>query len=281
LIIEINIKNWEKFNPRKDVKSTSWFRFENNFFDDPDFYCLKNDQKLIWIYLLSISSKEYCSAIKINSIQMQEILKIPENFIFETLTKLEKEIQCITTNMIESDRIRSNPIESEPYETKRNVTEHNVTERNTVALDIKKQIALPKGKSQEKNKCNSSETWEYFTNAFFQRYKTMPVRNLTVNSQMLNFVKRVGIKDAPLIAEFYVTHNNFYYIKNCHKVGLLLNDAEKLATEWKTGNTMTDQRARQIDQTQTNFEAIDKGFAAADEIIKKRKEKINGSIDSF
>lgn len=53
----IKIINWEKYNPRKDIKSTSWFRLQNDFWTDPMLTKLKPDQKLVWIVLLSLASR--------------------------------------------------------------------------------------------------------------------------------------------------------------------------------------------------------------------------------
>lgn len=94
--------------------------------------------------------------------------------------------------------------------------------------------------------------WNSYSNAYFSRYGTEPVRNGVVNSQLTNFLKRVGQSEAPDIASFYLTHNANFYVQKMHPVGLLLMDAEKLRTEWATGTQVTSHGAKALDRTQAN-----------------------------
>lgn len=55
--IRIRINNWEKYNGRLDVKRASWFRFQNNFFDDNKINNLEIEEKFIFIWLLCEASK--------------------------------------------------------------------------------------------------------------------------------------------------------------------------------------------------------------------------------
>lgn len=52
------IINWKKYNPRKDVEKPSWLRLENSILSNPDFALLSKDEKLLWIILLMIASRE-------------------------------------------------------------------------------------------------------------------------------------------------------------------------------------------------------------------------------
>ena len=61
----VTILNWEKFNPRNDIKFHSWFRLQNTIFEDPDFFSLSHAEKLFWLYLLCSASKKRSAEIKI------------------------------------------------------------------------------------------------------------------------------------------------------------------------------------------------------------------------
>jgi hypothetical protein len=100
------------------------------------------------------------------------------------------------------------------------------------------------------------ETWKFYTDAFFNRYGTEPVRNSKVNSQVKQFVKRIGYSESPLVAASFVSNNTQYYVSRGHSVDCLLADAEKIRTEWATGNVMTNTRANQIDKSQANKSAV-------------------------
>ena len=99
---------------------------------------------------------------------------------------------------------------------------------------------------------DSAETWAAYAEGYRQRYGTDPVRNAMVNGQLAQFVKRVGAVEAPDIARFYVGLSTAWYVTKGHPVGLLLNDAEKLRTEWATGKTINGTAARRQEATAAN-----------------------------
>lgn len=107
-------------------------------------------------------------------------------------------------------------------------------------------------KNSNKDLSPSHETWAAYSNAYFSRYGTEPVRNATVNAQISSFIKRIGFDESPHVASFFVHHNNQFYVQKMHTVGLLLADAEKLRTEWATKKTVTNTQARQADKKQSN-----------------------------
>ncbi len=75
--MKIEIVNWQKFNnPRKDVKSTSWFRFQNDYFTDPDFCDLPHDQKWVFPYLCSIGSARMSAVFDVSESMACKILNI-------------------------------------------------------------------------------------------------------------------------------------------------------------------------------------------------------------
>lgn len=91
--------------------------------------------------------------------------------------------------------------------------------------------------------------WDAYAEAYQARYGVQPVRNAKVNSQLRQLVDRIGA-DAPAVAAFFVTHNGSWYVSKAHSVGSLLNDAEKLRTEWATQRKVTQTEARQADAKQ-------------------------------
>lgn len=64
--INIEILNWEQYNPRGDSKKPSWFRMQNNFFFSTSTYDLTNDQKIVLIFLFSIASQKNLGSITLS-----------------------------------------------------------------------------------------------------------------------------------------------------------------------------------------------------------------------
>jgi hypothetical protein len=124
-------------------------------------------------------------------------------------------------------------------------------------------------------KVSAAETWASYSNAYFAVYGSEPVRNAMVNTQMANFVKRVGAVESPFIAAFFLTHRNTFYVQKGHAVGLLLADAEKLRTEWATNKQMTQTAANQIDKHAANGSSVDRVIQMMRERDKKNEREIN------
>lgn len=100
------------------------------------------------------------------------------------------------------------------------------------------------------------ETWKSYSSAYFDRYGTEPVRNVKVNSQVKAYVQRIGFKESPQVAAYYLQSNNSYYVTRGHLFDALLSDCEKLRTEWATNSSMTATRAKQIDKHEANRSAV-------------------------
>jgi hypothetical protein len=83
--------------------------------------------------------------------------------------------------------------------------------------------------------------------AYKAKYGVNPIINAATRKQACNLVDSVGKDAAPKLAQFYLSHNAQWYVRNLHKFGLLLSDAEKLHTEMQRGEYMTDTMAREVD----------------------------------
>jgi len=129
-------------------------------------------------------------------------------------------------------------------------------EQEQDSFDAEKSAPPAKIDSEKELQEACKETWKFYTDAFFNRYGTEPVRNAKVNGQVKQFVKRIGYSESPLVAASFVSNNTQYYVSRGHSVDCLLADAEKIRTEWATGNVMTNTRANQIDKSQANKSAV-------------------------
>lgn len=123
------------------------------------------------------------------------------------------------------------------------------------------------GRANGHGEAVTAETWTAYSGAYLRRYGVEPKRNATVNGQLAHFVGRIGAEESPAVAAFYVEHNQAFYVKKQHPVGLLLQDAEGLHTQWLNGRVVTDTEARQTDQT-----------AATGNVFKKLIAESEGEI---
>lgn len=111
-------------------------------------------------------------------------------------------------------------------------------------------------------------TWSAYAQAYAAQYGAAPVRNAKVNSAVKAFVLRIGHDESPAVAEFFVQRvSEALVVRGMHDFGLLLARAETFRTQWATGQSMTNTRARQIDQSQSNFDAAGEAMA----ILRQRR----------
>lgn len=100
------------------------------------------------------------------------------------------------------------------------------------------------------------EAWEGYADAYRTRYGVEPVRNRSVDAMLGKLVGKLGEEKAPLVAAFYVTHQSSWYAEKMHPVNLLLQDAEKLHTEWATGKQALSRFDQQKAQQKTPVQRV-------------------------
>lgn len=109
------------------------------------------------------------------------------------------------------------------------------------------------------------KTWNAYASAYRRRYGILPESNRKTRGQVAQFVKLVGAEKAPMMAAYFPTHNGRWFVQCRHEFGLLLKSYQQIATDWATGQQMTETRARQAENTQSNLESHN----GALEILKK------------
>lgn len=110
--MDITIPNWEKYNPRNDVKSCSWFRMSNDFFSDPDFYGQPPCVRLTWIFVLSCASKKISGTVRVHVKQVSDCIDFSEKDVSSALNALQS-IGCVALDGAAVKSTRSNPDESD------------------------------------------------------------------------------------------------------------------------------------------------------------------------
>ena len=126
---EILVNNWEKYHPRKDLKSMAWVRMSPKLLHNRFFYNETNNTKLYWFYLILATAES-------NRNGQHEVVfgfeaeraKIPIEEIKQALQVFENKGLISFTNG--HDQTRTDTDENVSNVTERNVTKRNVTERN-------------------------------------------------------------------------------------------------------------------------------------------------------
>lgn len=159
-------------------------------------------------------------------------------------------------------------------EEKREGEEKRVAERSPRNASVtRKEAALVTPRSAAPAAPPTAATWSAYSSAYRARYGADPLRNATVNGQLSRLLQRVPGDEAPGIAQHYVSSNNARYLAAGHSVGCLLQDAEKLRTEWLTGRRTTAHEVRVADRTSGRAAQYEQMFA---QLREEDREASNG-----
>src|SRR5690606_33766528 len=90
--MEIEIRSWDKYNPKRDQKSYTWLRLNNDLITSPDLHNLEPLEKLVWVLVLCEASKKNAARIKLNMPWFIAHSKLTQEFIEATVNKLEFEL---------------------------------------------------------------------------------------------------------------------------------------------------------------------------------------------
>lgn len=104
----------------------------------------------------------------------------------------------------------------------------------------------------------SGRVWAAYCDAYVKAYGNEPTRNARVNSQIALFVSRVPADEAPEIARFFVGMQVQYYVRKCHTVDCLLQDAESIRVQWQAGRVVTHAQASQADKSHATSSVFDR-----------------------
>lgn len=146
-IVELEIKNWEKHNPRTDVKTTKWFKMSNEFFNDPEFYGMSLEGRTVWLFLLCTASKKMKGMIKINTQMVADNLRTGVDSIDFAILELERcgsittqPVTLIPNNFNTIESVRKSALEEKREEKKRG--EEKRKEYITTELGVADSVAL-------------------------------------------------------------------------------------------------------------------------------------------
>lgn len=119
--MKIVINNWEKYNPRKDVKHTTWVRLNNNIYLSQDLFGLDFEQKWAWISLLCIASDKQSGELDIDPHWFSHHTGISEAALVKALEALSRN-GCVRWSVGTRTRTSRARIATNERTNERNVT---------------------------------------------------------------------------------------------------------------------------------------------------------------
>ncbi len=93
-MIELEIINWPKHNPRASIKHPRWFALSNRILEDSSLFDLSAEEFKAWIYVLCQASQRNSNVVSVNPKHAERIAGIKPKTFSTMFPKLEK-AQCI------------------------------------------------------------------------------------------------------------------------------------------------------------------------------------------
>lgn len=197
---------------------------QHTLINDAKINALPLSHRWLFINILLICGDYANDTITLTHRQINEILTTNEG-AENALARLEL-FQLLTFEKLDFFRKEVNRIEE------------NVKEENQNEVSSKSKSIDVISKKPNPNKELNLSIWEAYRNAYHSRYKVDPVRNASVNSKITQLANRLGAEAIEVI-KFYLSHNDSFYLKNLHSIGLCLSNAESLHTQWKRNQPVT------------------------------------------
>lgn len=245
-LYKITILNWGKYN-KNSKPSMHSVMISKRFFDDHAIATLPAGGKLLYLGLL-LRRGEDENTFKQGSKDLDDTFFIASHDLLLRYAGGSGQVVLRLLDLLQSFQLLRyeilppllNRIEKKGIE--RKVKEENRKEIPTRSPSQTKEF-------QELNK----KIWEAYRESYLLRYKVDPVRNASVNSQISQLGKRLGA-EAVEVVKFYLTHNDSFYLKQLHPIGLCLSNAESLRTQMLRGRAITSRDVSNFEK-QTDFQS--------------------------
>jgi len=117
----------------------------------------------------------------------------------------------------------------------------------SLTLNSSNNLKNSKNEKIPTDKSGGSKVWDRYREQFVKRYGVEPMRNAKVNAQCKQLYERLGESGIGAI-DFYLTHNDSWYLKNQHDLGSLLAKAESIFTQWQRGHAVTSAQVRDAEK---------------------------------
>jgi hypothetical protein len=243
--ITVTVPKWDYFQPKSiRERNPYWFRINKDMTNSSGLVGLSPAQKWAWVCLLGLCCSQDSKTIKFRPNRLACIANVDEKSILEMLEIL-KENHTIEFKT-ESTTFKT---ESTTPTIQNNTIQNNTT---TFPQSLKNEASVT--------------VWSSYSSSFKARYKVEPKRNATVNSQITNLIKRLGEEHAIEVVKFYVSHNDRWYVRQGHSIGICLKDCEKLFMEWSSGKKVTS-------VTAAATESMDHNASVVSNYLKKSEQR--------
>lgn len=109
-VLHIEILSWDKHNPKRDQKTYTWLRLNNNISTDPDLFGLTAEQKFVFIEILCQASKRNSGFLTLNLSHLSHVTGVKADPISGLISHLlRKPIIRVHDRLLPQDVVTTTP----------------------------------------------------------------------------------------------------------------------------------------------------------------------------
>lgn len=237
--IEIKIRNYEKYKGRSDVKHNSWFRCSNRILEDYDFFDFTHEERLVWIYILSVASQKNTANLCISYRHADRLCGLTYAGIVSALEKLSK-IKAIEFVQKRSERGR--------YATD---THKGATDRQTDKQDRQTDTRASAFKENVPSLTLGTGTKSavsFYCEQFKSKYKSNPDITGKESGILKTLVKDLGQPRVLKLLEAYFSMPDALVAQRRHDLGTFRLKLTEVGHYADTGAFITRTKIKEIDE---------------------------------
>ncbi len=272
-VITITIKNWGKYQPRKDYKKPTWFALNNRILEDSDFFSFEPEEFKVWIYLLCQASQHSCGKIRLNLEHAKRICNLSEKIVRSTLAKLLK------INVICTDSVR----DLYGIRTPHNITEHNNTIQGEACTENGGSKSTRKSKNLQPANAAAhegvNEVVGLYCKLWKERYQDNPVIRGKTAGQLRSLVKDVGKNKALLLIEAYLRMPDQWFVTKRHDISTFEANLNSVTHFLATGKIVTRLALKSLEEKVDEEQGTRPRDKTMTEILAERELELVGGDD--
>lgn len=246
----LKIVNWDAYNLRTNVKTSSWLRFQHDFFENPNFYSLTTEEKLVWVYLLCERSKrarpEAGDFFTVNTQHFHRVTGLNTTALQSCILKLKKE------RVLETRTPRgrfANAAQTHPTNERTNVTDgRNETDertnektKNPSGTDLQsvasRVLGARKGRFDDLTKAKMAAFIAAYCDAYKKRYGSNPegTRDPALVGKIGGWIQTVSGDRASQLVQVFLQIEHKHILDNCHSLWDFFRHLNRIGNALTTG----------------------------------------------
>lgn len=233
-LLEFSIVNWEKYNPRKDLKNPKWFRFNNDFFADEKILNLTAAEFKVFVLFLCLRSRA-------NTELVQSSYRVVTRLIHSRTKIVHSAIQKLEQNGLLKIFSRTDPCITIQDEQKLKVTRTGHPPKRSQCITFPGGPSVDNGapavEKSEQLKKRAAKFIAAYVVAYKERYGTRPVVDSKSTGLIKNMLKNMSDEQASLLVETYLKMDgnenggrNGWFATKCHDVVTFVNNLNVISS---------------------------------------------------